>query len=307
MGSTVNYNGKMVSFSSLFSADAMGLLADDADPEFGMVLFNTDVSKPSATTVGGYRIDSGDKVSTSSGIGMYGAADSNERLVIESEELGGEQFVRINVLSGYLSTVDAYGFGSAHTNGQDMEATINGLRATTQGNAISLNTSDLSMSMNVNNAPGNYGFTITGGGALFQLGPDVVSQQQVRLGITSMLTTSLGGGSGTLFNLRSGQVASLQSDDAGRKLADRIVSEAISTVANTRGRLGATQKYTLEANVTALQDSLIALAEADAMITNADFAVESSNLTRLQLLIQAGAQTLGIANQLPQYAASLVR
>jgi flagellin len=51
----------------------------------------------------------------------------------------------------------------------------------------------------------------------------------------------------------------------------------------------------------------VALTEANAMITNADFAVESSNLTRLQLLIQAGAQTLGIANQLPQYAASLIR
>jgi len=43
------------------------------------------------------------------------------------------------------------------------------------------------------------------------------------------------------------------------------------------------------------------------MITNADFAVESANMTRLQLLMQVGAQALGIANQLPQYAGSLVR
>jgi flagellin len=107
--------------------------------------------------------------------------------------------------------------------------------------------------------------------------------------------------------LKKGNVASLESSDGGRKLADRIVSQAIENVASLRGRLGAIQRGTLEPSVMALQDSMIALTEANAMITNADFAVESSNLTRLQLLIQAGAQTLGIANQMPQYAAMLVR
>ena len=107
--------------------------------------------------------------------------------------------------------------------------------------------------------------------------------------------------------LGSGEVAALTSNDAGRKLADRIVMDAISNVANTRGRLGAIQRSALEPNIAALQDSMVALTEANALYTNADFAVESSNMTRLQLLIQAGMQTLGIANQMPQYAASLIR
>ncbi|MCL2005916.1 MAG: hypothetical protein FWG73_07090, partial [Planctomycetaceae bacterium] len=62
-----------------------------------------------------------------------------------------------------------------------------------------------------------------------------------------------------------------------------------------------------EPNIVALQDSLVAMTDANAMISNADFAVESSNMTRLQLLVQTGMQTLGIANQMPQYAAQLVR
>jgi len=45
---------------------------------------------------------------------------------------------------------------------------------------------------------------------------------------------------------------------------------------------------------------------AEANISNADFAVESSRLTRAQILVQSGTQVLGIANQLPQYAASLI-
>jgi len=274
----------------------------------GSVLFTDNITQPSAQTVGGYKVETdGSGTRTSSGIAMFGQADANERLVIESEELGSGSHVAINIVSGFLNTVDASGFSSGYATGSDMMATINGLRATTSGNNISLNSSDLAMSATVANGVGNHGFTITGGGALFQLGPEVVSQQQMRIGIGSMLTTNLGGASGTLFQLRSGQAASLESDDNGRRLADRIVSEAISNVATVRGRLGAIQKGSLEPNVMALQDSMTALTEANAMISNADFAVESSNMTRLQLLIQAGAQTLGIANQMPQYAAMLVR
>jgi len=293
-------------FNKLFEAVAFGPTGD------GKIVFKTVNSNAHAVTEGGYRIESDPtKVSsplgTSSGISMFGQSDANERLVIESEDLGSSSFVEVNVIRGYLNTVDAYGGNSSYSNGSDMVATINGLRATTSGNNISVNSSDLALSMNVANGVGSHGFTITGGGALFQLGPDVVSQQQMRLGIGSMLTTALGGQDGTMYMLRSGEAASLDSSDSGRKLADRIVMQAISNVANIRGRLGAIQRGSLEPNISALQDSMVALTEANAMITNADFAVESSNLTRLQLLIQAGAQTLGIANQMPQYAASLIR
>jgi flagellin len=296
-------------FALNFQADAMQY--SDNGTVAGSVLFNKDISKPSATTTGGYKIESaltGTGIAkTSSGIGMTGQSDANERLVIESEELGSKSNVSINVVSGFFATVDEYGFESRYASGSDMEATINGLRAVTDGANISIDKPDLSVSMNVANFTGRTGFTITGGGALFQLGPDVVSQQQIRVGIASMLTTKLGGADGQLYMLKKGNIASLESSDNGRKLADRIVTQAIENVASLRGRLGAIQRGTLEPTISALQDSMVALTEANAMITNADFAVESSNLTRLQLLIQAGAQTLGIANQLPQYAASLVR
>jgi len=296
-------------FKKNFEANALQFANGDAlgAGTAGSVLFNTDVSKPSATTVGGYRIDSGEGVSTSSGIGLIGQSDDNQRLVIESEVLGSEQFVQVNVVSGYLNTVNAWGENSSYAAGQDMLATINGIRATTQGNHISINTGDLSVSMDVANGVGSTGFTITGGGALFQLGPDVVSQQQIRVGIGSMMTSNLGGRDGQLYMLRSGGVAALDASDGSRKLADKIVNQAIENVAMQRARLGATQRGTLEPNIMALQDSLTAMTEANALITNADFAVESSNLTRLQLLIQTGMQTLGIANQMPQYAAQLVR
>jgi flagellin-like hook-associated protein FlgL len=301
-------------FSKNFTAEATQFGAGAAVDAgvAGSVLFNKDISKPSATTTGGYRIESaitgeGTKQATSSGIGMTGQSDANERLVIESLEVGSEQSVAINVIKGSLGIVDEYGYSSSYATGRDVVASINGNRAVARGNNISINTSTLSVSMNVAGGVGNTGFTITGGGALFQVGPDVVSQQQVRVGIGSMLTTALGGADGQLYMLKKGNVASLESNDEGRKLADRIVMQAISKVANTRGQLGAIQKGTLEPTLMVLQDSMVALTEANAMITNTDFAVESSNMTRLQLLVQAGAQALGIASQVPQYAGSLLR
>ena len=301
--------GKTYAFNSAFDANAtqFGAGTENGGGVAGSVLFTTDISASAGKTTGGYKISSGPGTSTSSGVGMIGQSDANERLVIESEELGSEQFLQVNIVSGHMNLTDASGLGANYSSGSDMRATINGILATAQGNNISINTTDLSLSMDVANGEGQTGFTITGGGALFQLGPDVVSQQQVRVGIGSMMTTELGGRDGQMYLLRSGNAAALTSDDNGRKLADRIVNQAIENLAVQRGRLGAVQRGTLEPNIASLQDSLIAMTDSNALYANADFAVESANMTRLQLLIQTGMQTLGIANQMPQYAAQLVR
>jgi flagellin-like hook-associated protein FlgL len=315
-------NGSLVNSVDLASAlnanstfianfEAAASLEGD-DTKIGDIEFQVDVTKVASRTTGGYRVDSPalsgtNQTGTSSGVGMTGQADSNERLVLQASENGSENFVNVYVAQGSFDTYDYYGNKTSYTTGEDMIATINGNLAKASGNSISINTPDLALSMNVANQVGYTGFTIDGGGALFQLGADVVSTQQMRLGIGSMMTTQLGGVSGKLYQLKSGGDADLQTSDASRKLADKIINEAISTVATTRGRLGAIQKASLEPNITALQDSLTALTEAEAQISNADFAEESSNLTRLQLLIQSGMNTLGIANQLPQYAASLIQ
>ncbi len=157
--------------------------------------------------------------------------------------------------------------------------------------------------MTVGNEAGNSTFNITGGGATFQLGPNVVSSQQMRVALGNMTSTHLGGNSGMLFQLRSGGDAAMNADT---KLADKIVNEAISSVTTTRGRLGAIQRSTLDPNITAMQDSLEALTEAEALLSNADFAEEASNMARYQILVQAGANVLAQSNQLPQYAAMLV-
>lgn len=279
------------------------------------VAFSASSAPPAYLFTGGYEIvtqshaggDSGG-TGSSSGTAMFGGTDDNQRLVLEALEYGSEHFVQVVAAQGsQFDTSCPLGLKMNRLAGTDVVATINGIAATGRGTHIAINTSDLALSLDVTNRVGTSSFSITGGGALFQLGTNVVSSQQMRLGLPSMLSTDLGGTSGLLFQLKTGGKADLVTSDASRKLADRIVNESISFVATQRGRLGAVQKSSLEPNIAVLQDSMVALTEAQGLILNADFAEESSQLTRLQLLIQSGMQTLSIANQFPQYAAQLVR
>jgi flagellin len=106
-----------------------------------------------------------------------------------------------------------------------------------------------------------------------------------------------------LNQLRSGQAANL-TDDPG--MAFRIVEESLLAITSIRGRLGTMQRATLETNITVLNDTLVALTEAESQIRDTDFAEETSNLTRAQILVQANMNTLGIANQIPNYMLSLL-
>jgi flagellin-like hook-associated protein FlgL len=265
-----------------------------------------------AETIGGWDITTnknaiGLNQATSNGIAMTSNKDANERLVLEAAEYGSEHFVQVTVTSGDFKTYCPLGEELNYLAGTDVVATVNGQAANARGTNISINTTNLSMSMNVQNKYGYTSFSINGGGALFQLGPNVVSSQQMRLGIGSIISSRLGGTSGTLSQLKSQGDADISKSEHARVLADAIINETINYVSTLRGRLGAIQRSSLEPNVSMLQDTLTSLTEAEAQISNADFAEESSNLTKYQLLLQSGMQTLGIAKSLPQYAAQLLQ
>ena len=141
------------------------------------------------------------------------------------------------------------------------------------------------------------------GGAVFQLGPDVVAQQQVTVPIEGTKTHQVGNATGTLMDLRSGGAAALATDPG---LANQILSAAISQISVQRGEIGATQKYTLDSNLMSLQDSIVQLTGAKSMIGDTDFALAVSNMARDQILLQAGFQSLGLINQSQGYVASLL-
>jgi flagellin len=231
---------------------------------------------------------------------------TGQDLVLTSSEYGSNAFVDMRVISEAAGGTIRGAIGAgARQNGTDIVAKVNGVDASGSGNKLSINTSTLELSLTVaDGSDDNVGFTITGGGALFQLGADVVSNQQARIGIASVSAARLGGPAGKLFQLGSGESASLVNDP---NTAARIVTEAINQVTSLRGRLGAFQATTLESNITSLSDTVANLQEAESTIRDADFAKESASLTRAQILVQSGTNVLALANQNPQNVLSLLR
>ncbi len=228
-------------------------------------------------------------------------------LTLKSSDFGSDSFVSAKALSGSFSTKDSTGAAATRNTGTDVQARVNGVQATGRGLEASLNTSTLDLSFTVNqNFQDNssFNFSIDGGGAIFQLGPDVVSNQQARIGIQGVNTATLGGVSGTLFELRSGGGKDLTTD---AKSAAKVIDEVITSVTSLRGRLGAFQKTTLDTNISTLNDTLETLTSAESSIRDADFAAESARLTRAQILVQAGTSVLQIANQNPQNVLALLR
>ena len=73
-----------------------------------------------------------------------------------------------------------------------------------------------------------FSFNITGGGALFQLGPTVNTAQRSRLGIQSVDTGHFGSSAGQLYQLGNGYSAALAKDPT---TASQIVAQAISSIA----------------------------------------------------------------------------
>ena len=84
------------------------------------------------------------------------------------------------------------------------------------------------------------------------------------------------------------------------------VDDALSTVNSARATLGATQNR-LETTVTDLKNNVENLSASRSRIEDADFASETAQLAKSQILQQAGMAMLAQANQLPQQVLSLLR
>jgi flagellin len=226
-------------------------------------------------------------------------------LTVTSTDYGSDSLVDIDVISEGSAGTFGSNLSAARSVGSNIIATVNGIEAEGVANTLSINTSTLDLSLTVDaGSSTNFSFDITGGGATFQLGSDVTSTQQASIGIASVSTGQLGGATGRLYELGSGQAKSLASDVSG---AADVIDEVINKVTSVRGRLGAFQSTTLESNLVSLNETAANLQEAESSIRDADFAAESANLTRAQILVQSGTNVLALANQNPQNVLALLR
>lgn len=237
------------------------------------------------------------------------AVTSGGAVVFNTQDYGSRAFVSVEPVPGSpdFDVVDRNSAIVTRTVGRDAVGTINGVASV--GDGLELSVSTVSLKMNVILDPtfgaGTTTFAITGGGALFQLGPQVTTNQQENIGVKAMQANKLGNRIvGFLEQLKSGQAYSLKSGNFTE--ASRILDEVQTQVSVLRGRLGAFERNTLQPNISQLQITTENLTSSESVIRDTDFAVETSELTRAQILVQAGNSILAVANAQSQNVLTLL-
>ena len=263
------------------------------------------------------------------------AVASGQGLVLKSTGFGSDQFVSVDVIDDGGITGNIFQLNSTNENassganqvalasvlepirdsGQDVGVIINGVAARGTGRSASVNTDalDLKVELTTSGAQtlsSRNLFTITGGGAKFNLGPTVDATNEVRLGIKDISARKLGGvddgddvrryldelGSGKSLNLVDGDLTTAQ----------KAVNAAITEVSALRGRLGSFQKNVVGSTINGLNIALENISAAESAIRDTDFAAETAKLTRSQILVNAATSVLGISNAQPQAVLGLL-
>jgi flagellin len=137
---------------------------------------------------------------------------------------------------------------------------------------------------------------LSAGGMNLQVGIGVTANNDyINVALTKADTDTL--------NIAKGTVSVSSEDNARTALT--AIDLAISTIAANRGDLGAVQNR-LQSTINNLQVAVENTSAANSRILDVDVAAETSNMTRAQILTQAGVSILAQANQSPQLALKLL-
>jgi flagellin len=223
---------------------------------------------------------------------------------------------KINVQSNVAAGATSSGFGTALVTAQgvDVAGTIGTFAATGNGNVLTGTTGAgaQGISVSVGLASGSNTTTVTGAqgnvnvadhSLVFQIGAN--AGQTATLAFSNVQSSALG------LNVAGDQFANLRSIDvrsaSGAQDAIKVIDQAITDVSTLRGRLGAFQSQTLQSTANSLQATLQNTTSAESVIRDTDFAAETANFTKDQVLVQAGTSVLASANNTNQLVLTLLQ
>jgi flagellin len=138
-------------------------------------------------------------------------------------------------------------------------------------------------------------------GMTFQIGANVTGDDIIRV-----TTENLNSAADITAVTVSTAVIDSTADATAIASVIEFIDTALDTVNNQRATFGATQSR-FEAIISNLQQSVENQSAARSRIMDADFAQETANLSRAQILQQAGTAMVAQANQLPQQVLRLLQ
>ena len=139
-------------------------------------------------------------------------------------------------------------------------------------------------------------------GATFQIGANAGQTASVEL--NSAKANDIGQGASSLYKSFGQLGGALTAGNAQDAL--KVIDKAVDTITVMRGRIGAFQANTLETNINSLRVATENLTAAESTIRDADFAYESAQFTKNNILVQSATAMLAQANQLPQNVLKLL-
>lgn len=140
-------------------------------------------------------------------------------------------------------------------------------------------------------------FANAGSGFIFHVGAN--ANQVISITIAAASTAALGSGGNTITSMKI-------TTQSAANFTIGVIDAAISDIDVIRGDLGAAQNR-MESTIANLNNVAENLSAARSRILDADIAQETSNMTKNNILQQAGVSVLSQANQTPQLALSLLQ
>jgi flagellin len=251
----------------------------------------------------------------------------------------------VEVVSGGINfggTLTAPDFGGTGSNnvldagevlldrGINAVASLDGRQFTADGLNFKISTTAIDLEFSLDN---NTTFTVNQtfsfrvanlGGLKLQLGdgdptteisislPDLTSANLGAEAVADLITRAKGNAAptgsftkgGFLSSLKTGETNSLTNDAQN---ASFIVKQALDQVAKARGRIGGTVANTIEPIIQAQEVEIENLGASLSTIRDLDFAEETSNFTKRQILFQSSIAVLASANLVPQSVLALLR
>jgi len=131
-------------------------------------------------------------------------------------------------------------------------------------------------------------------GISFQIGTNNTANDSISLSVTSATSSALGLG------------ATAVSTQATAQSSLAMIDSALASVSTLRGTLGAVQNR-LQSSISNIQVAVENVSAAMSRIRDVDVAAETANMTRANILVQAGVSILSQANQSPQAALKLLQ
>src|SRR5262249_2186729 len=134
-------------------------------------------------------------------------------------------------------------------------------------------------------------------GLTFQVGIQNTANDRLAMSITKLTTSTLGS---TSLHVASASLSTAAKAQSALGAFDK----AIQQLSSARAKVGAAQNR-MQVTISNLAVSEENLSAANSRIRDVDVASETANLTKSQILSQAGLAVLAQANQIPQAALSL--